>query len=237
MKQGERVYDETAVNYDLRSGNPYTERVRKAEVRLLERHARGRILDAGCGTGYHLRALDNVVGVDASAEMVRLARGTGKPVRRANIERLPFKRGEFDTVICLYSVLNVCDWKGAVGEICRVTKGSGRVVVSVSSLYDKGYRSMAEKRVVRPDRYTQTKKIHIEGRKLWLRLFTRGELEEEFGKHGFVPEEFDSVFRGVLPRWGLWKRLSLKERLGLFLDRFRPPEFGCIYLMVFKKGM
>ena len=50
MGRAERVYDETAVSYDLRSGNPYTERVRAAEVGFLERHARGRILDAGCGT-------------------------------------------------------------------------------------------------------------------------------------------------------------------------------------------
>jgi ubiquinone/menaquinone biosynthesis C-methylase UbiE len=235
MGRAESVYDETAVSYDLRSGNPYTERVRKAEVGFLERHARGRILDAGCGTGYHLRALDNVVGVDASAGMVELARKTGKPVRRASIERLPFREGEFDTVLCLYSVLNVCEWREAVKELCRVTKRSGSVIVSVSSLYDKGYKGLAEKRAVRPDRYTQTKKIHIEGKKLWLHLFTREELEGEFGKHGFVLEEFDSVFRGVMPRWGLWKRLSLGERLGLFLDRFRPGEFGCVYLMVFKR--
>lgn len=236
MKQAERVYDETAVNYDLRSGNPYTERVRKAEAGLLERHARGRILDAGCGTGYHLRALENVVGVDISGEMVRLASKTGRPVRRADIERLPFKKGEFDTVLCLYSVLNVCEWRKAIGELCRVVKGSGKVIVSVSSLYDKGYRSLEEKSAVRPGGHAQRKKIHIEGRKLGMHLFTREELEEEFGKHGLVLEGFDSVFRGVLPRWGLWKRPSLSERLSLFRDRFRPMEFGCVYLMVFKSG-
>ena len=234
MKQAEQVYDETAVNYDLRSGNPYTERVRAAEARLIKRHARGRVLDAGCGTGYHLRALDNVVGVDISGEMVRLARKTGRPVRRAMVEKLPFKRGEFDTVLCLYSVLNVCNWRKAIGELCRVVKDSGKIIVSVSSIYDKGYRSLEEKRAVRPDRYVQTKKIHIEGRKLWMHLFTREELEGEFKEHGFVLEEFDSVFRGIMPRWGLWKRLSLKERFGLFTDRFRPREFGCMYLMVFK---
>jgi SAM-dependent methyltransferase len=233
MAQAERVYDETAVNYDLRSGNPYTERVRKAEVGLIERYARGRVLDAGCGTGYHLRGLENAVGVDISGEMVRLARRTGRPVRRASIERLPFRRGEFDTSLCLYSVLNVCDWRGAVRELCRVTKRQGRVIVSVSSLYDKGY-SLGEKRAVKPDRYTQSKRIHIEGRKLRMHLFTREELEDEFRKNGFILEEFDSVFRGVLPRWGLWKGLPPGERLGLFMDRFRPREFGCIYLMVFK---
>lgn len=236
MAQAERVYDETAVNYDLRSGNPYTEKVREGEVALIERHARGRILDAGCGTGYHLRRLDNVVGVDVSGEMVRLARRTGRPVRRADIERLPFRAGEFDTVLCLYSVLNVCDWRRAVAELCRVTRGRGRVIVSVSSLYDKGYRGLREKRNVRPGGHSQSKKIHIEGRKLRMHLFTREELEGEFRKHGFALDEFGSVFRGMMPRWGLWKGLTPGERLGLLMDRFRPREFGCVYLMAFKRA-
>ena len=89
-KAGE-VYDETAVLYDLRTGNPYTEIARKAEVRAIERHARGRVLDAGCGTGYHLRALDDAVGVDVSKAMVDLAKKTGKTVRKADIEKLPFR--------------------------------------------------------------------------------------------------------------------------------------------------
>jgi ubiquinone/menaquinone biosynthesis C-methylase UbiE len=230
-----KVYDETAVNYDLRSGNPYTERVRAAEARLIRRYARGRILDAGCGTGYHLRALNDVVGVDVSEEMLKQARKVGKHVEKADIERLPFGQGEFDTVLCLYSVLNVCNWREAVKEICRVIKSKGMIVVSVSSLYDKGYKNLKEKRLVRPDEYTQTKKIHIEGRKLWLHLFTREELEEEYEKHGLVLEEFDSVFRGVKPKWGLWKRFSLSERFGLLLDRFRPKKYGSVYLMVFGK--
>ncbi len=235
MGKAEVVYDETAVIYDLRTWNPYTERVRVEEAMLLERHARGRILDAGCGTGYHLRALDDVIGVDASGEMVRLARKTGKPVRKADVEKLPFRDDEFDTVLCMYSVLNVCDWRKAVRELCRVARDSGKVIVSASSLYDRGYGSVNEKMGVKPGRYTQTKKFHIKGKKLRMHLFTREELEGEFRKHGFVLEEFGSVFRGMVPHWGLWKRFSLRERLNLFVDRFRPGEYGCFYIMVFKK--
>jgi ubiquinone/menaquinone biosynthesis C-methylase UbiE len=169
-EEAERVYDRTAVMYDLRSGNPYTERVRAAEAALLERYARGRVLDAGCGTGYHLRALDDVVGVDASGEMVRLARKTGKTVRKARVEKLPFRDGEFDTAICMYSVLNVCDWKQGVKELCRVVREEGKVIISVTSIYDKGY-TMEEKKYIRPGRYTQVKKFHIGGEKLRMHLF------------------------------------------------------------------
>jgi SAM-dependent methyltransferase len=235
MKTAGQVYDEKAVVYDLRTKNPYTDLVRLRELRLIERFASGSILDAGCGTGFHLRALDNAVGVDISNEMVSLAKKTGMPVKKANIENLPFNKWSFDTALCLYSVLNVCDWKRAISELCRVTKPSGRIIISVSSLYDKGYRSLKEKRAVSPGRYTQTKRFHIDGERLWLHLFTRDELESEFSGHGLVLEDIDSVFRGVMPRWNLWKRLSLWDRLGLFLDRFRPLEYGAMYLMVFKR--
>jgi ubiquinone/menaquinone biosynthesis C-methylase UbiE len=234
--QAEHVYDETAINYDLRSGNPYTERVRIAEARFIERHAQGRVLDVGCGTGYHLRALENVLGVDVSEEMVKLARKSGREVQKADIEKLPFREGEFDTVLCMYSVLNVCDWRKAIREMGRVVRKGGSVIVSVSSIYDKGYKSLAEKRAVKPGKYEQTKKLHVEGRKLVMHLFTSEELVKEFGKNGLVLEEMGSVFRGVRPYWGLWKRLSLGERLGLFLDRFRPVGFGCMYLIAFRKA-
>lgn len=228
------VYDETAVSYDLRTKNPYTDLVRVRELKLIEKFGRGRFLDAGCGTGFHLRALDNVVGVDISGQMVNLARKTGEEVRKANIEKLPFRDGEFDTVLCLYSVLNVCDWRKAVKELCRVARPRARIIISASSLYDKGYRTLEKKKAVEPGRYTQAKKIHIEGKKVMLHLFTRKELDDEFRKHGFSLEEFDSLFRGVMPEWNLWKRLSFLERLELWRDRLRPVEYGAMYLMVFK---
>ena len=88
MGQAEKVYDKTAIIYDLRGGNPYTERVRGREAQMIAKHARGRVLDAGCGTGYHLRALGDVVGMDISEEMVKLARKTGKQVRKGDVEKL-----------------------------------------------------------------------------------------------------------------------------------------------------
>ncbi len=235
VQEASRVYDETAVSYDLRSKNPYTDILRKRELLLIERHARGRILDAGCGTGFHLRALDNAIGIDSSSEMVRLAKETHLPVKKGDIERLPFRDSSFETVLCLYSVLNVCDWSRAVGELCRVCAPGGRILVSASSLYDKGYRSLREKMGVKPGRYAQTKKFHIMGKKLWMHLFTREELTRAFESNGFSLIEFDSVFRGVRPEWGNWKRFSIWERFQLWLDWKRPPDYGAMYLLAFKK--
>jgi ubiquinone/menaquinone biosynthesis C-methylase UbiE len=234
MGQAGKVYDETAILYDLRTGNPYTEWVRGIEARLIARHASGKALDAGCGTGYHLRALKKVQGVDVSGEMVKLARKTGKAVMKASIENLPFRKDKFGTSLCMYSVLNLVDWKAAVQELCRVSKE--KVIISVSSIYDKNYSGVEAKKNIRIDKYTQTKKIHIKGKKLSMHLFTREELIKEFRKNGFALEEFDSAFRGVRPHWNLWKRLSLGERFGLFMDKFRPVEYGAFYFMVFKKG-
>ena len=232
MNQAKDLYDRTAIEYDLRSGNPYTERVRAMEASLISGHAGGKVLDAGCGTGYHLRAVRNAQGIDISEEMVELARHTGKKVRVGNVERMKFKDRGFDTVLCMYSVLNVVDWKKGIKELCRV---AGDIVISsVASVYDKGY-TLSEKKGLRPDRYSKVKKMHVSKNKMVLRLFTKDEIVKEFSRNGFVLVEFDSVFRGVIPHWGLWKKLSLGERFSLFMERFKPVEYGCMYGMVFKR--
>ena len=48
------IYNKLADTYDFRSNNPTTLLVRKKENKLIEKFAEGRVLDFGCGTGYHL---------------------------------------------------------------------------------------------------------------------------------------------------------------------------------------
>src|SRR5450759_5349228 len=67
--------------------------------------ARGRVLDLGCGAGRHALYLQRrgvrVTAVDASPRIVELARARGvKDARVANAcGALPFRDGEFDTVV------------------------------------------------------------------------------------------------------------------------------------------
>ncbi len=48
--------------------------------------------------------------------------------------RLPFADGEFDTVLCLEGVEHVLDPQALIGELCRIIKPGGRVVVSTPNI-------------------------------------------------------------------------------------------------------
>jgi SAM-dependent methyltransferase len=101
--------------------------------RLIDRHAPVRVdaaLDVGCGTGSFVRVLarraERVVGVDP------LASGTDGVIR-ADAEDLPLESSSFDLVVAL-DVLEHVDDVAAVGEIARVLKPGGVVIVSVPAL-------------------------------------------------------------------------------------------------------
>lgn len=231
-KDAREVYEKTAGIYDRRSSNPYTMKLRGMELRFLKRFARGKILDVGCGTGFHLPYLDDVLGLEPAEGMRKIARKTGKRIVNGDVEKLPFGEREFDSVLCMYSVLNVVDWKRAIREICRVCRGNA--ILSVSSVYDKGY-SLEEKRNLHADKYAQVKKVHVHGVRMRMHLFTKEELTREFARNGFGLIDFDSLYRGANPKWGNFQGFSLRDRWEMWLDRFRDRKWGCLYVMAFSR--
>ena len=87
------------------------------------------ILDIGCATGLSSFLLScNKVGLDSSMEMLRHAPDDMDKVCGL-AETLPFKHHCFDAVICLTAIHNFADFRSAIAEMKRVSKGS--VVVSV----------------------------------------------------------------------------------------------------------
>jgi ubiquinone/menaquinone biosynthesis C-methylase UbiE len=97
------------------------------------------VLDAGCGSGPLMEALRSggavVSGFDLSPAMVELARrrlGADADVRVADLAApLPYPDGGFDVVVASLSLHYVEDWAAALGELRRVLKPGGRLVVSV----------------------------------------------------------------------------------------------------------
>src|SRR5207253_8566665 len=63
----------------------------------------GRLLDVGCGTGFHtvrfVEAGWSVVGIDPSDDQLRRARGRGLEVVHGHGEELPFDDAEFDAAV------------------------------------------------------------------------------------------------------------------------------------------
>ncbi|MFD5097208.1 class I SAM-dependent methyltransferase [Amycolatopsis thailandensis] len=102
----------------------------------------GELLDVGCGPGmmvHHLLGADGgefrITACDQSAAMIDLAaRGLRDDdkvrLHVADIDELPFPRDSFDIVLAM-GVLEYVDVDRALGEIARVTKPGGFVVITM----------------------------------------------------------------------------------------------------------
>ncbi len=97
----------------------------------------GDALDAGMGPGRLCEELQQqgwtVFGLDASSEMVALARRrlpeAADRLMVGTIEQLPFADGSFDRVVAT-GVLEYANARQAVGELARVLRSGGRAIVS-----------------------------------------------------------------------------------------------------------
>ncbi|HUE64550.1 MAG TPA: class I SAM-dependent methyltransferase [Rhizomicrobium sp.] len=89
-----------------------------------------RLLDVGCGTGLRLKHCDAAFayGVDASPEMV--SAGGLANVAAADVRALPFPSGLFDLVWCRLMMSYLHDLAPGYGELARVCREGGQVVVS-----------------------------------------------------------------------------------------------------------
>jgi ubiquinone/menaquinone biosynthesis C-methylase UbiE len=95
-----------------------------------------RVLDAACGTGrhtVHLAALGHdVTGVDASPWMLERAAAKSKtvPLVEGTIDALPFPDNSFDGAVCALLFDHLPSIDGAIGELARVVRPGGRVLIS-----------------------------------------------------------------------------------------------------------
>ncbi|MCP9485231.1 MAG: methyltransferase domain-containing protein [Gaiellaceae bacterium MAG52_C11] len=134
-------WEEHAGRYDDDFGDPGSDghalRARLAATLRLLGAGPGDLLDAGMGPGRLCEALDQqgwtVSGVDVSGSMVELAqRRVPSAAARlvvGEIERLPFDDELFDAVVAT-GVLEYADVTRALGELNRVARPGGLVVVS-----------------------------------------------------------------------------------------------------------
>jgi arsenite methyltransferase len=116
-------------------------RRRALVIDALAPSTRERIIDVGCGPGFYVADLlevvgpeGSVVGVDMSPDMIALAKR--RTAERANValhegdlSRLPASDGEFDAALCVQVMEYVDDPVTALAEIHRVLRPGGRLVV------------------------------------------------------------------------------------------------------------
>jgi len=100
------------------------------------------VLDVGTGTGRAAIALARrgatVTGVDASAEMLAVARRRAAEAdvqvtfTQGDAHRLQIPNQAFDAVVCLRVLMHTPDWRQSLGEMCRVARH--RVVIDYPAL-------------------------------------------------------------------------------------------------------
>jgi malonyl-CoA O-methyltransferase len=129
------AYQLWARNYPPRPHNPLME-IEHAQVLALLPDVVGlTALDAGCGTGRYLRALDErgarVIGMDLSMAMLERAREWTTRIARADLRALPFDAMSIDLVVCGLALGDFAELELALAEIARVLRPRGHVIYSV----------------------------------------------------------------------------------------------------------
>jgi SAM-dependent methyltransferase len=108
--------------------------------------SKDRVLDVGCGTGVLARAAaarvatpDRVTGLDINEGMLTVARRIEPRIdwRHGDATELPFSDDTYDVVMSQFSLMYFPDRIGAVKEMVRVLKPSGRLVVAVWGPFER----------------------------------------------------------------------------------------------------
>jgi ubiquinone/menaquinone biosynthesis C-methylase UbiE len=131
------AFDHVAASYQaLWSGTPVGEMQREAVWRFITPlfPAGSSVLDIGCGTGDDAVALRArgvcVTGIDASPEMVRIARERGIHANVRRAEDLSGLQGSFDGILSNFGALNcVQDLQGMREPLARLMRPGGGLAI------------------------------------------------------------------------------------------------------------
>ena len=175
--------------------------------------AAGKVLDAGCGTGRHLREMVRrpdlkIVGVDANGGELHKARaslretGGAEPANclivQANINELPFAAESFDCVICSEVLEHVPQHGAALKELIRVLKPQGAIVISVPRYYPEKICWL-----ISPD-YRNSEGGHV-------RIYRKKELRAMLSQHGMKCWKINYKHALHAPYWWLKCIMGLKN--------------------------
>lgn len=124
-----------------------------------------RVLDVACGPGFLTRAFARsgaqVIGIDATEAFLELARAeardeglTAVEFRSGDAEQLPFDDATFDVVVCRAAFHHFPRPARVLGEMARVCRPGGRVMVGDMIGHDDperaAYHDRASASVIRP---------------------------------------------------------------------------------------
>lgn len=138
------MFDRIADRYDLANhllsgGIDFWWRARAA--RIVQQWRPARVLDVASGSGDLALAIARrlpsaeVTAADFSAEMLAYARRKGVAhTVVADALQMPFESESFDAVTVAFGLRNMADWGAGLGEMARVSRDGGRLLVLDFSL-------------------------------------------------------------------------------------------------------
>jgi len=142
-RESERYASQRYGTDDPRVARPYLERM--SFLKEMLSGPLGRCLDVGCGPGlfepYLLERSQSVTAADISPRMIEKAREALATHPEAgklrflvtSADSLPFDNAEFDTAVCIGVLSYWSDPDRCLGEIARVLRPSGRLVIQGSN--------------------------------------------------------------------------------------------------------
>jgi SAM-dependent methyltransferase len=133
-------YDTLAKDYDQnRFGNSYGRYIDRLERKILQSWLNNTpptdVVDLACGTGRLLQFA--MTGVDASAEMLRVARNKfpDRLLKHSTLPKLDLPDASFSAATCFHVLMHLDEAliKQSFAEIARVIKVGGRLIVDIPS--------------------------------------------------------------------------------------------------------
>ena len=105
-------------------------------LELCDARAGLRALDVGCGEGRFCRMLRErgleIIGLDPTEKLLATAQGRDPDgdYRLGKAESLPFESESFDLVVSYLTLIDIADFRTAIGEMARVLRPGGKLVVA-----------------------------------------------------------------------------------------------------------
>jgi len=196
----DRIADRYDDWYRTKTGR-YVDRTEKWLVFSMLRTKSGRALDLGCGTGNYTLELKrrgfDVIGLDASEGMLRIARSKGLNCIRGDAYSLPFPDGSFDLVLSVTMFEFIHEPEKVLREIHRVLRPGGEVLIGTMNGRSLWFL------------FKRLKSIFVETAYRYARFYTPSELEGLLRKAGFINVES----AGVIFFPSFWPFLGLAEKV------------------------
>lgn len=152
------AYRRWAPVYDRTFGKFVEAAVRQVTARANAHE--GKLLEVGVGTGLalpHYKPTLQVTGIDLSPDMLARARLKAKRAGRTNIQALiemdatalSFADGSFDVTVAMFVMTVVPDPRAVMGELARVTRPGGTILICNHFSVAGGLRGAVERRLAK----------------------------------------------------------------------------------------